>query len=161
MVVLSTKKTSTFLALTVFTILLFSSLVKVGQAGSISVGTYDTAGLPRDIFSGGEDVRIIADSSDMPITITVTDPDGIIVHNEIYHGYKYDKILSDLTEKSGWYTVEAASPIDEVRKNYASTYFNTVPEIPLGTVGAATAIFLGLGFYGLLRRKKLQYVKLN
>jgi len=159
--VLLTRKTATFLTLAVFVALLFSSLVKVGQAGSISVGTYDTTGLPRDIFSGGEDIRIIADSSDMPITITVTDPDGSIVHEETYNGYKYDKILSGLTEKSGWYAVEAASPIDEVRKNYACTYFNTVPEIPLGTVGAATAILLGLGFYGLLRRKKLQYVKMN
>jgi len=153
MVVTLTRKTSTFLVLAVFAALLCFSLVKVGQAGSISVGTYDPTGLPRDVFSGGEDVRIMADSSDMPITITVTDPDGTVVYEETYEDYDYDKELSGLTKKAGWYTVEASSSMDTVRKNYASTYFNTVPEIPLGTVGAATAIFLGLGFYGLLRRK--------
>jgi hypothetical protein len=146
------RRNLTFIALFVFA-LLCSSLVKVGHAGSISAGTYDTTGLHRDQFVGGEDVRIIADSSDMPITITVTDPDGIIVHTEIYPGYKYDEILSGLTEKSGWYTVEASSPLDTVRKNYACTYFKVIPEVPLGTIAAAMTMSLGLGFF-LVQRKK-------
>ncbi|MDH5664175.1 MAG: hypothetical protein OEY90_06895, partial [Candidatus Bathyarchaeota archaeon] len=78
-----------------------------------------------------------ADSSDMPITINVTDPDGMIVHNETYYGYTYDKILSGLTEKLGNYTVEATSPWDEVQKNYARTYFRTAP---LSVGGKATPI---------------------
>lgn len=156
MVMLSTKKTLTFLVLTLFAASLCSSLVKVGQAGSISVGIYDIWGSPRDSFSGGEDLRIISDSVDTPITITVTDPDNVVVHTETYPGIRYDKVLSGLTKKSGWYTVEASSPIDSVRKNYACTYFNTVPEIPLGTVGAAATIFLGLVFYGFVRYKKLR-----
>ncbi|MDH5389813.1 MAG: hypothetical protein OEX10_01480 [Candidatus Bathyarchaeota archaeon] len=135
--VLGMKKTLTFLALVVFVVVLCSFLVKVGQAGSISLGTYDTTGLPRDFFIQGKDVRIIADSSDMPITINVTDPDGMIVHNETYYGYTYDKILSGLTEKLGNYTVEATSPWDEVQKNYARTYFRTAP---LSVGGKATPI---------------------
>lgn len=154
---LSTKKTLTFLALATLAVLLCSSLVKVGKAGSISVGTYDVWGSPRDVFSGGEDIRIIADSSDKPITITVTDPHGNAVYNETYSGFRYDKTLSGLTKKSGWYTVEASSPMDKARKNYACTYFNTVPEIPLGTFGAAATILLGLSFYGFVRRKKLRH----
>jgi len=136
------KKTLTSLALVVFVALLSCFLVKVGQAGSISLGTYDTTDLPKDFFIQGKDVRIIADSSDMPITINVTDPDGMIVHNETYYGYTYDKILSGLTEKLGNYTVEATSPREEVKKNYARTYFRTAPpsvggkanpiDIPLG-----------------------------
>lgn len=148
------KKTSTFLVLTVFAVLLSCVLVRPGQAGSISVGTYDPTGFSRDEFSGGENIRIIAESSDMPITVTVTDPDGIVVHTETYDGYIYDKILSHLTQKSGWYTVEAASPMDEARKNYACTYFNSVPEIPFATVGATATMLLGLGFYGFVKRKK-------
>ena len=121
------KKTLTFLALVVFVAFSCSFLVKVVQAGVISVGTYDTTGLPRDFFKLGANVRIIADSTNMPITINVTDPDGIVVHTETYYGYVYDKILSGLTEKLGKYTVEASSPWDEEQENYARTYFNTVP----------------------------------
>jgi hypothetical protein len=123
-VCLAVKKTSTFIAL-VFVSLLSCSLVKPGQAGYINLGTYDATGLPRDLFSIGGDVRLIASSSDIPITITVTDPDGIVVHSETYDGYEYDKILSGLTENSGWFMVEASSPIDEVHINYASTYIHT------------------------------------
>jgi len=135
--------------------LLFFLLVKPVQGGSISVGTYDSTGLPRDTFAAGESVRIIADSSHSPITITVTDPDGNDVHTETYEGYKYDKILDGLTDKSGWYTVEASSAMDEVRKNYACTYLHVVPEIPLGTLGALAAIFLGMGFFAFVRRKPI------
>jgi len=155
------KKTLTFLTLAMVAALSCSFLVKHVNAGSISVGIYDTTGLLRETFNVGEDIRIIADSSDMPITITVRDPDDVVVYTESYEGYKYDKILSGLTGKLGWYTVEATSSIDTVRRNYSCTYFNVVPEIPLGTIGAAAATFLGLGFYGLVRRKGLRYVKLN
>ena len=138
--VLWMKKTLTSLALVVFVALLSCFLVKVGQAGSISLGTYDTTGLPKDFFIQGKDVRIIAGSSDMPITINVTDPDGMIVHNETYYGYTYDKILSGLTEKLGNYTVEATSPWEEVKKNYARTYFSTTPSVG----GKATPINIPL-----------------
>jgi len=124
-VCLAVKKTSTFIAL-VFVSLLSCSLIELGQAGYISLGTYDATGLPRDLFNIGEAVRLIASSSDIPITITVTDPDGIVVHSETYDDYEYDKILSGLTEKSGWFMVEASSPIDEVHINYASTYIHAV-----------------------------------
>jgi hypothetical protein len=133
------KKTLTFLVSVVFVALLCSFLVKVGQAGGISLGTYGTTGLPRDFFNQGEAVRIIANSTDMPILINVTDPDGIVVYTETYYGYVYDKILSGLTEKLGKYTVEASSPYDTEQKNYARTYFNIVPT-PVG--GEATPINL-------------------
>lgn len=147
------KKTAAFVVLAVFVTLLGCCLVEVGQAGNISVGTYDTTGLARDTFGGGEDVRIIAESTDMPITITVTDPDGDVVYSENYDGVIYDKILSGITEKEGWYTVEASSPIDNVRKNYACTYLHVIPEVPLATLGATATMLFGLGFYGWVRRK--------
>ncbi len=154
------RKILTVLTLTLFAALMSSSIVKLGKAGSISVGTYDAAGVPREVFLEGEEVRIIAESTDSPITITVTDPDGIIVLTETYYGYIYNKTLGGLTEKSGWYTVEAASPIDQVRRNYASTYFNVIPEVPFGTITAATAGLFALGFYGLKRsRKQLIQIK--
>jgi len=89
----------------------------------------DHRALERDTFAGGEAVRIIAESSHKPITITATDPDGNVVHSEIYDGYIYDKTINGLTDKSGWYTVEASSPMDNVRKNYACTYLHVVPEL--------------------------------
>jgi len=150
------KKIS-LLALALFAALLSCSLVRLGQAGTISVGTYDPTAdppMPRDFFHGGEDVRVIATSSDKPITITVTDPDGTVVHSETYDGYEYDDVLADVTEKSGWHTVEASSPIDTVRKNYACTYFNVIPEVPLAILGAGTMMLLGLGFYVVVQRKK-------
>lgn len=259
------KKTSTFLVLAVFVALLGCYLVKLGQAGSISVEIYDTNDLPRDSFSTGEDVRIIAESSGTSITVIITDPDGAVVCNETYErtilgssggtanqhfsfdkcdvsdvsiwiqqgeiwvrwlpvedfygsiensnhyttsvdedgvvsiqfgdGVKgkipatdvdikatyrtgggregnvlagevenlltsilYNKTLSGLTTKLGWYTVEASSPIDEIRKNYACTYLHVIPEIPLATLGATATMLLGLGFYGWVQRKKATIV---
>lgn len=73
----------------------------------------------------------------------------------------YDKTLSGLTNKLGWYAVEASSPIHEVLKNYACVYFNVIPEIPVGTITAVSTMLFGLGFYGLVQRKKLRYLKLN
>jgi len=275
-------KILTFLALAVFAALLCSCIVKLGNAGSISVGIYDTEGLSKESFSTGENIRIIAESSHTSITIIVTDPDGIAVLNETYErailgssigeadqifsfgkhpifsesiwinetsipegmeedeievtesgdiwvrwqrvevffesdgnsrhyiidrdsgqvqfgdgvngmipptggeikttyrtgageegavvagevrnlltSIAYDKTLSGLTTKLGWYTVEASSPVDEVRKNYACVYFHTIPEIPVGTITAVTAMLLGLSLYGLVQRKKLRYSKLN
>jgi len=127
--VLAMKKPLAFLALVVFVFLLCSFLVKVGQAGRIGVGTYYTGGVPTDDFVQGYDVRIIADSSDIPITINVTDPDGVFVHTETHYGYVYDKILSNLTQKIGKYTVEVTSPWDEEQENYARTYYNVFSPI--------------------------------
>jgi len=256
------KKTPMSLGLAVFVVLLGCCLIKLGQAGSISVGIYDINGLPRDSFSAEEDVRIIAESSDTSITVIITDPDGTVVCNETYErailgssggtanqcfsfdkrdvsdlsiwiqegelwvkwllvedfsesdrnsnhytthvdedgvvsiqfgdGEKgkipatdtdikatyrtgggkegnveagevenlltsilYNKTLSGLTTKLGWYTVEASSPIDETRKRYACTYLHVIPEIPLATLGAVAMMFLGLGFYGWVQRKTL------
>lgn len=145
------RKTWVSLAFTVLLSLLV--IVRPILAGSISAGTYDVTGLPRDTFAGGEAVRIIAESTHSPITITVTDPDGNVAHTETYDGFIYDKILNDLTDKSGWYTVEASSPMDNVRKNYACIYLHVVPEIPLGTLGALTAILLAMGFFSFIRNK--------
>jgi hypothetical protein len=152
------KKTLTLIIPAVFFILLFSNFLTIGFAAYISIGTYDaTTGQPKEIFAAGEQVRIKANSSDKPITIVVKDPDGYVVHNEEYDGYEYDKVLSGLTTKGGWYTVEASSPIDTVRINFACTYFNVVPDVPLGTAGATTAIAFALAFYSLARRRKLKY----
>jgi len=77
-------KILTLLALAVFAALLCNFVVKLGNAGSISVGIYDTEGLSKESFSAGENIRIIAESSHTSITIIVTDPDGIAVLNETY-----------------------------------------------------------------------------
>ena len=145
------RKTLVSLAFTVLLSLLM--IVRPILAGSISAGTYDATGIPRDTFASGEAIRIVAESSHKPITVTVTDPDGNVAHFEIYDGYIYDKTLNGLTDKSGWYTVEASSPIDNVRKNYACTYLHVVPEIPLGTLGALAAILLAMGFFSFVRHK--------
>jgi hypothetical protein len=149
------KKTLSFLALVPFIALLIYSPVIVAQAASISVGVYDKLGNSRDTFNIGEDIRVIASSSNEPITIVISDPDGVIIYTEVYNGYTYDKTLSGLTLKLGWYTVEASSPLNSKKINYACTYFNVVPEIPTGTIGVATVFLLSMGFYGLMKRKGL------
>lgn len=151
------KKMLTLIIPAVLFILLFSNFLMVVFAADISVGTYDATGQPKEIFAAGEQVRIKASSSQTPITIVVKDPDGLVVHSEVYDGNEYDETLSGITTKSGWYTVEASSPIDSTLKNFACTYFNVVPDVPLGTAGAATAIVFALAFYSLARRRKLQY----
>ena len=60
------------------------SLVKSEDTGSINAGMYDVTGRPRDVFNLGENIRIVAESSHTSITIVVTDPDGIVIHNETY-----------------------------------------------------------------------------
>lgn len=99
-------------------------------------------------------------SSHKPITINATDPHGNLAYTKLWDNYEFDITLSNLTETGGWYTVEASSPIDRVRKNYACTYyFNVVPENPLGTIGSAATILLALSFYGLVRRRRPRYIK--
>lgn len=101
---------------------------------------------PLDLYDGGEDYE---------------DQDGILWDIYIAEDTQTVKAMGDWGVQAWFYDSEGnlrgQSGIEKIR----ATSFNAVPEIPLGTVGAATAIFLGLGFYGLLRRKKLQYVKLN
>jgi hypothetical protein len=87
------------------------------------VGTYTTGGVLTSSFLKGDSVRIEANSSNIPITINVTDPDGILIYTEIYNGSAYNKILSGLAEKIGKYTVEVTSPFDTEQKNYARTYY--------------------------------------
>lgn len=147
------KRTAIALIPILLTVLACCSNIKLAQAGSISVGTYDASGLPRDVFAEGEVVRIKAVSSNKPITITVTDQNNVIVYTEIYNGYEYDKTLNNITKASGWYTVEAKSSIDSIRKNYACTYFFVAPENPLGTLGTILAVFLGLGLYRFVTHK--------
>ena len=144
------KKKLLLCSLLILAIIQCGFLVQVVQAGSIDVGVYDASGTLREIFGVGEDIRIIASSSDKPITIVILDPDGIVVHTETVDAYDYNKILSGLTTKLGWYTVEASSPIDIVRKNYGCTFFHVIPEIPLGTLGSLATLILGLGYW---RRK--------
>ena len=60
------------------------SPVEFEDAGSISAGMYDVAGGPRDVFSSGENVRIVAESSSTSLRIVVTDPDGIVIFDETY-----------------------------------------------------------------------------
>jgi len=60
------------------------SLVSSEDVGSISAGIYDVTGRPRDVFSSGENIRIVAESSSKSIRIVVKDQDGIVVLNETY-----------------------------------------------------------------------------
>ena len=64
--------------------LLTPSLASSGDAGSISAEMYDVTGRHRDVFSLGENIRIVAESSDTSIRIVVTDPDGFVALDETY-----------------------------------------------------------------------------
>jgi hypothetical protein len=64
--------------------LLTPSLVSSGDAGSISARMYDVTGRPRDVFSLGENIRIVAESSSKSIRIVVKDPDGTVIRDETY-----------------------------------------------------------------------------
>lgn len=145
-------------------IILFATLtsllfIRLGQASTINVGTYDATGDPKETFAIGELVRIKASSTHKPIRIEIRDPDNLLLHQEEFDGYEYDQTFDHLTQKHGWHTVIATSRIDEQRTNYGCVYFNVIPEVPLGIVSATTTMLLGLGFYGFIRHKKPSYTK--
>jgi hypothetical protein len=141
--------------LLVLGVLTFSSLTKLAVASGISVGTYDTAGAPKTTFNLGEDVRIIATSTDKPITIKVYDPDNVTVYSDSVNSKTYDKTISGITTKLGYYTVEASSPVAGTKRtNFSTVFYNVIPEAPLGTASIAIVGLSALGFYGLVRRRK-------
>lgn len=149
------KRIMAYTLLTVLAALSFSFLINASKAGVIGVGTYDAnTGLPRDTFSAGESVRIIAQSSVSPLTIRIIDPDSVETYSETVSSLTFDKILSGITQKSGWYTVEASSQLTTNRVSFATVFFNSVPEAPLGTASIAAVSLAALGVYGVIRRKK-------
>ncbi len=149
------KRTQAYMALIVLSVFAVSSLMAMAKASSISVGTYDVTGLARDTFARLEDVRIIAQSSSKPITIKLFDPDNVEVFSETRDVYIYDRTVSGVTTKSGVYTVEASSPFSTTRKNFATVFFNVIPEAPFGTASIVMASLGALGVYGLVKRRKI------
>jgi hypothetical protein len=149
------KRTVAYLTLVVLGIFTFSFLLNTVSASSISVGTYDAiSGLPKDNFAHLEDVRIIAQSSHKPITIRILDPYDVEVYVETVDSYTYDKTISGITTESGLYTVEASSPMTITKKNFATVFFNVMPETPLGTSSIALVSLGALGTYGFIKRRK-------
>jgi hypothetical protein len=147
----------TFIVIALLVAVLCGSVVMLGQAEEISVGLYDPVweGVRRDSFNIGERIRVIAESTDKPITVIIKDPYGNVVHYEVWYGYKYNKVLSGMTRIAGYYSVEASSPMKgTIRRNYACVWYRIIPEIPLGTIGVAATMFAVLGFYGLMHRRK-------
>lgn len=149
------RKAFTCLALVVLGVLAFSFVMNAAEASNISVGTYDVTGLAKDTFASLEDVRIIAQSSHTPITIRIFDPDDVEVYSATMDVYVYDETISGVTTKSGLYTVEASSPMSSAQKNFATVFFNVVPEAPIGTVSIALVMISAFGFYGLVKRRKI------
>lgn len=150
------KRTVAYMALIVLGALMLSSLMNVAKAPSISVGTYDSnTGAAKDAFVPLEDVRIIAQSSHRPITINILDPDNVEVYSETVDSYNYERTITGITVRSGWYTVDASSPLSSTRKNFATVSFNVVPEAPFGTVSFAIVSLGAFGLYGLIKRRKI------
>jgi len=150
------KRHALYLTFTVLGVLAFSSLMNVARASGISVGTYDAqTSVARDTFARLEDVKIIAHSSNKPLTIKIFDPYNAEVYSKIVESYDFDEIISDVTTESGEYTVEASSPgLTPTRRNFAIVFFNVVPEAQFGTASIAIVCLGALGGYGFLRRRK-------
>jgi hypothetical protein len=143
------------MALVVLSVLTISFVMNVAKASSISVGTYDASGLAKDAFASLEPVRIIAESTNKPLTIKIYDPDNLEIFSETKDVYIYDNTLEGITTKSGIYTVEASSPMSSTRKNFATVFFNVIPEVQFGTASIAIVSLGALGVYRLAKRKKI------
>jgi len=147
------KITTVHLAFAVLGVLAFFALMNSARASGISVGTFDANGTAKDTFSHLEDVRVIAYSSNKPITIRIFSPDNSEVYFEQVDSFNFDRTINGVTTVSGEYTVEAASPLSTTRKNFATVFFNVVPETPFGTLSIFMASLGAFGIYGFIKRE--------
>jgi len=141
-------------------------LLTVNQAQAATVMTASEDGTPTETFQMGENVRIIAGSNSVPFNIVVEDPDGIMRHRETVYIFSYDKVLSTITGKPGWWKVRieegeiiirgtqpnAVPPPQASTEYLTAPELNAVPEVPLGTIMIVSAFFAALGIVAFRKR---------
>jgi len=131
------------------------SFIPFGYANP-NVSTAREDGTPTDTFGIGEKVRIIAYSSDpCPYDIIVTDSDGIVRFTDHSDVPNYNKVITGITDKPGWWEVKAGA----VHARYGIALYNVIPVVPFGTLGVIAACFSALGIAKLQKRRKLNISK--
>jgi len=139
----------TLLSLTILMIFSLTTLAPsvVRGGGNPWVATFREDGLPSDVFNKGEKVNITAYSSNpLPYEVIVKDSDGLIRYTDKSYTPRYSKVVSDITDKLGWWEVEAGS----ATTHYASAWYTVIPEVPLGTIAVLLAGFTA----ALIKRRK-------
>jgi len=155
------KRTVSLLTLVVFGVLTLASFTSTAKA-SINVGTFNAiTGNPQNVFSVGEDVRVIATASDTPITVVIffeTDLLNPVFGPDTENSLTYDKVISGITTQVGTYRVVASSAQFTINWRIDVVMFNVIPEAPFGTATLAIASLGAFGAYGLVRRRKTTYI---
>ena len=141
------------------------------HAYAVDVHTAKEDGAVAVSFEVGENVRIIVQSSSFPLStvlsVTVSDPEGRIRYRESTRTFKYDKTLTGMTDRPGWWVVtitegpersltgEIPGSVDAVVKRstkYLATIKNVVPEVPLGTITMVLTFLAAFGVVALRKR---------
>lgn len=121
-----------------------------------NVYTAKEDGTITDTFAMGEKVRIIAYSSNpCPYEVVVTDSDGVVRFTDTSNVPNYDKVVTGITDKPGWWEVKAGTTFT----HYGIALYNVIPEVPLGTLAAVAACFSALGLTVMQKRSKFNTSK--
>ena len=145
------KIISSALALTIAAVWIISS-ARPTQATNVYTTRED--GSTTDTFAMGENVRIVAYSTDpCPYEIVIIDSEGVIRYTETCNTPNYEKVLNGITDKPGWWEVKAGA----TSTRYATAFFNVIPEIPFGTLSILLTCFAALGISLLQKRVKWQF----
>jgi len=146
-------------------IFMFTALTLQANAAVVGIGTFDAStGEPKSTFEIGEDILVIVISSDWPITLTLTLPDGSTRNLGTYdwdgttnvEGIPaYMGVWDDITEHPGSYELKAESTVAELGETqYAVTPYHVIPEAPLGVAAVLTACFAGFWIQQVLPRAR-------
>lgn len=141
------------------------------HAFAVDLHTAKEDGAVAVSFEVGENVRIIVQSSSPTLStvlsITVSDPEGRIRYRESARTLRYDKTLTGMTDRPGWWIVTitegperslngetpgSGDAVVERSTRYLATIKNVVPEVPLGTITVLLAFFAAFGVMTLRRR---------
>lgn len=141
------------------------------HAFAVDLHTAKEDGAVAVSFEVGENVRIIVQSSSPTLStvlsITVSDPEGRIRYRESARTFRYDKTLTGMTDRPGWWIVTitegperslngetpgSGDAVVERSTRYLATIKNVVPEVPLGTITVLLAFFAAFGVMTLRRR---------
>jgi hypothetical protein len=133
------------------------------QVHATNVYTAKEDGTAVGTFVMGEKVRIVASSISYPYYIIVKDPNGAIRHREYVTSSGYDKVLSEITDKPGLWTITlenggskplagALAAPQQPSAMYLTTISNVVPEVPLGTITIVGVLFAAFGIAAFSKR---------
>jgi hypothetical protein len=141
------------------------------QAYAVDVRTANGNGTVAAVFNVGDDVRIIVQSSKFPestvLSVIVSDPDGRVRYMESAHTFRYDRTLTGMTDKPGWWVVTVTegpertlsgddsgngSAVVQESTEYLATVQNVVPEVPLGTITIVLTFLAAFGVIALRKR---------